>query len=151
MIYWSCLHMLETAGKCDNWPILFRVANISKLLVFNTFAHVANVTKPLILNNLVGSGKFDQTLNIGQFCLERQIWSKSKSWKNLHRVTNVIKLLLLNMSTRIANISEGKVLNKFAWGSKCDQTLTIERVCSGIAIIIKVQVLTDFASGGKMC
>ena len=69
--------MLETAGKCNNLPILFRVANIRKLLVFNTFAHVANVTKPFILNNLVGGGKFDQTLNIGKFCLERQIWSKS--------------------------------------------------------------------------
>ena len=61
------------------------------------------------------------------------------------------KLLLLNMSARIANISEVKVLNEFAWGSKCDQTLTIERVCSGITIIIKVQVLTNVSSGGKMC
>ena len=63
----------------------------------------------------------------------------------------MIKLLVLNMSARIANMSEVKVLNKFPRGSKCDQTLTIERVCSGIAIIIKVQVLTNFASGGKMC
>ena len=63
----------------------------------------------------------------------------------------MIKLLVLNMSARIANIREVKVLSKFAWGSKCDQTLTIERVCSGITIIIKVQVLTNVASGGKMC
>ena len=63
----------------------------------------------------------------------------------------MIKLSVLNMSARIANISEVKVLNKFAWGSKCDQTLAIERVCSGITIIIKVQVLSNFASGGKMC
>ena len=63
----------------------------------------------------------------------------------------MIKLLLLNMSARIANISEVKVLNEFAWGSKCDQTLTVERVCSGITIIIKVQVLTNVSSGGKMC
>ena len=63
----------------------------------------------------------------------------------------MIKLSVLNMSAWIANISEVKVLNKFAWGSKCDQTLAIERVCSGITIIIKVQVLSNFASGGKMC
>ena len=72
----------------------------------------------------------------------------------------MIKLLVLNMSARIANISEVKVLNKFAWGSKCDQALTIERVCSGMTIIIKVQVLTNnqspsfyfnVASEGKMC
>ena len=105
---------------------------------------------PLFWSILLGGGKFDQTLNIGEFCLERQIWSKSKSWKSLHGVANVIKLLVLNMSAQIAN-SEGKVLNKFGWGSKCDQTLTIERVCSGITIIIKVQVLFNFVSGGKMC
>ena len=46
----------------------------------------------------------------------------------------MIKLLELNMSARIANMNEVKVLNKFPWGSKCDQTLTIERVCSGITI-----------------
>ena len=63
----------------------------------------------------------------------------------------MIKLLVLNMSARIANMNEVKVLNKFPRGSKCDQTLTIERVFSGITIIIKVQVLTNFASGGKMC
>ena len=39
----------------------------------------------------------------------------------------MIKLLVLNMSARIANMSEVKVLNKFPRGSKCDQTLTIER------------------------
>ena len=61
----------------------------------------------------------------------------------------MIKLLVLLMSAQIANISEVKVLNKFAWGSKCDQTLTIEQVCSDITNIIKVQVLTKFASGGK--
>ena len=63
----------------------------------------------------------------------------------------MIKLLVLNLSAQIANISEVKVLKKFAWGSKCDQTLTIERVCLGITITIKVEVLTNFASGGKMC
>ena len=41
----------------------------------------------------------------------------------------MIKLLALPMSAQIANISEVKVLNKFAWGGKCDQTLTIEQVC----------------------
>ena len=46
-------------------------------------------------------------------------------------------------------MGEVKVLNKFPRGSKCDQTLTIEQVCSGITIIIKVQVLTNFASGGQ--
>ena len=71
--------------------------------------------------------------------------------KKLHVVANVIKLLVLNMSARVANISKVKVLNKFAWSSKCDQTLTFEKVCSGITIIIKVQVLTNFASGGKIC
>ena len=69
--------MLATAGKCNNWHILFCLANMSKLLIFYTFAHVANVTKPFISNNFVGGGKLDQTLNIGKFCLERQIWSKS--------------------------------------------------------------------------
>ena len=62
----------------------------------------------------------------------------------------MIKLLVLNMSARIANMSDVKVSNKFPRGSKCDQTFTIERVCSVITIIIKVQVLTNFASGGKM-
>ena len=61
----------------------------------------------------------------------------------------MIKLLVLLMSAQIANISEVKVLNKFAWGGKCNQTLTIEQVCSDITNIIKVQVLTKFASGRK--
>ena len=63
----------------------------------------------------------------------------------------MIKLLLLTMSARIVNISGVKVRNKFAWGSKCDQTHNIEQVCSDITNIIKVQVLTKFALGGKIC
>ena len=91
--------------------------------------------KLLILGNFASSGKYGPNLSLEKVCMG---WQYDQ---------------VLNMSARIANISEVKVLNKFAWGSKCDQTLAIERVCSrsGITIIIKVQVLTNFASGGKMC
>ena len=44
---------------------------------------------------------------------------------------NMIKLLVLNMSARIANISEVKVLNKFAW--------------LGVANVIKLSILSGFA------
>ena len=41
------------------------------------------------------------------------------------------------------------VLKKFAWGGKCDQTLSVELMSARIANISEVKVLNKFAWGSK--